>query len=43
MDLVASTVHRDREVIDLQPREFLLLEFSSRPSADNKNPHPKGG
>ena len=30
MDLLARTVHRDGQKIDLQPREFRLLEFLMR-------------
>ena len=30
MDLLARTVHRDAQKIDLQPREFRLLEFLMR-------------
>ena len=30
MDLLARTVHRDEQKIDLQPREFRLLEFLMR-------------
>ncbi|MCA0369330.1 MAG: winged helix-turn-helix domain-containing protein, partial [Proteobacteria bacterium] len=30
MDLLGRTVHRDGQKIDLQPREFRLLEFLMR-------------